>query len=623
MSLLFPLGIAALGALVPLVLLYLLRQKRIEERVSANFLWSRAVEDLRASSLFQRFRAPLLFILQAAAVVLCALAAAGASLDLDVGSVPRRKVVLLDRSASMRTTDEDGRSRFDVAKELATEIVDGLSRSDEASIVAFDVRPEVLSAFTSDAERLRAVVAAAAPRDLPTKIGDALETAVSFCRASRGFDVEIVLLTDGGVEDGLPPVPFPVRYVKVGRSGANQGIAGISLTRTPGEPTQALVRVANGDTIEASRTVVLRRGDDVLDARQATAAPRDETGVLFALPEPAAGATDILQVSLEGRDANPGDDSVRVVLRPAVPRTGLVVRAAPSLHLDPERLSRLRPGLAVIGVSMDEARAAIAAGSPRVDLVVWDGVAPSEPVDVPAQIFVDCVPPGSGLTVAATMRDPLVIDWSRTHATTARCQFDDVFVLEAKKLAGAERSLALVESTGGPLVLLTPVPGREVVVVAFDPAKSNLPLKLAWPLFLANSVDALLAASDRGADDSIRRTGDALPLDTGRGPWTADTPGAKGVPCEPDPMGRPLHRRTWEAGVHDLRDRTGAVVPWSFATLDAREVDVAPRDTIVLGESVAATDPTSLRRNLLLRDPLLLAVLGLLLVEWAVWCGRR
>ena len=139
MSLLFPLGIAALGALVPLVLLYLLRQKRIEERVSANFLWSRAVEDLRASSLFQRFRAPLLFILQAAAVVLCALAAAGASLDLDVGSVPRRKVVLLDRSASMRTTDEDGRSRFDVAKELATEIVDGLSRSDEASIVAFSV----------------------------------------------------------------------------------------------------------------------------------------------------------------------------------------------------------------------------------------------------------------------------------------------------------------------------------------------------------------------------------------------------------------------------------------------------------------------------------------------------
>ena len=37
------------------------------------------------------------------------------------------------------------------------------------------------------------------------------------------------------------------------------------------------------------------------------------------------------------------------------------------------------------------------------------------------------------------------------------------------------------------------MPGREVVVLAFDPAASNLPLKLAWPLLLANTLDHLLA----------------------------------------------------------------------------------------------------------------------------------
>jgi hypothetical protein len=50
---------------------------------------------------------------------------------------------------------------------------------------------------------------------------------------------------------------------------------------------------------------------------------------------------------------------------------------------------------------------------------------------------------------------------------------------------------------------------------------------------------------------------------------------------------------------------------------------VAPREKLVVGGDAKVSDPAGLRRNLLLRDPLLAAVLGLLLLEWAVWCGRR
>ena len=59
MSFLFPLGMAALGMLAPLIVLYLLKQKRQERRIPASFLWQHALEDLRASSLFQRLRTPL------------------------------------------------------------------------------------------------------------------------------------------------------------------------------------------------------------------------------------------------------------------------------------------------------------------------------------------------------------------------------------------------------------------------------------------------------------------------------------------------------------------------------------------------------------------------------------
>ena len=131
MSFLFPLGMAALAMLVPLVVLYLLKQKREEHRIPASFLWQHALEDLRASSLFQRLRTPLLFFLQAAAVILFGLAAAGASLDSDAGDAPRRVILVVDRSRSMQAADEDDRTRMEVAKELCRDAVDGLRGSDE------------------------------------------------------------------------------------------------------------------------------------------------------------------------------------------------------------------------------------------------------------------------------------------------------------------------------------------------------------------------------------------------------------------------------------------------------------------------------------------------------------
>lgn len=622
MSLLFPLGMAAAGALVPLVVLYLLKQKRIEQRVPANFLWARAMEDLRASSLFQRFRAPLLFLLQSAAILLCALAAAGASLDLDVGDAPRHVILLLDRSASMKTADEDGRPRFEAARELAGDLVDGLSATDEMMIVAFDRRSEVACAFTPDARRLAETLAGLAPRDLPTRLAEALETAVSFARASKGFAPEIVVISDGCVEDDLPPVPFPVKFARVGASGANQGITSLQVSRLAGEPAQVFVRVDNADTEAARRTVALRKGAEVVDARQADVGPGGDTTVWFEIPDSGETAAEEWSVRLEGRDVQPADDVVPFVRRPVLARTGLVVRREPSIHLDPDKVSRLRPGLVLVGATPEDAAAVIAARTPRVDLVIYDGEAPAALPDVPAQIYVNCLPPGAGLSDGGTMADPIVVDWSRTHPTTARCQFDDVLVLEAKKVLGHERSLPLVESTGGPIVLLTPVPGREVLVVAFDPARSNLPLKLAWPLFLANSLDHLLGAADREGEEPLLPTGTPLPLGAG-GPYTVTLPDGTATEVLADPSGKCVFTAGHRTGIHRVKGPTGEERLAAFALLDADEVRVAPREKLVLGGEARASDPSGLRRNLLLRDPLLLAVLGLLVLEWAVWCGRR
>ena len=78
------------------------------------------------------------------------------------------------------------------------------------------------------------------------------------------------------------------------------------------------------------------------------------------------------------------------------------------------------------------------------DFVLYDGVAPTTLADVAAQLYVNCLPPSSGLTNTGTLDYPIIIDWERTHPATSRLSFDDVVVLEALKLSGAERSAALV-----------------------------------------------------------------------------------------------------------------------------------------------------------------------------------
>jgi len=621
MSLLFPLGMAALGALLPLVVLYILKQRRQEHVVPAAFLWRHALEDLRASSLFQRLRTPLLFFLQAAAIALFALAAAGASLDLDVGDQPRRIVLVVDRSRSMNATDEDGQTRMEVARELCLDAIDGLRGADELMLVAFDRDAEVVVAFTGDETLLTNAVEDLHTRDLGSRPAAALRLSGSFAKASPGFAPEVIVVSDGAVTGDLPLLSCEVKFVRVGESDANQGIAEARLTSVPGEPPQLFVRVDNGASTPTTRTLVLLRDGEVADARELTLAPDGEDVAFFELSEPEGDDPVVLEVRLDGEDVLPDDDRVQLIQRPAVPRFGLLVRDTPTGYLDARKLEALHPGLAMVELTPAEALASIDGGT-RVDLIVYDGIAPEKIPDVPGQIYVNALPPESGLTEAGRQEYPIIIDWEHTHPVTVRCQFDDVFVEESALLRGHERSEVLVDTTGGPLILLTPVPGREVLVIAFDPAASNLPLKLAWPLLLANSLDHLLAEVRLDHEAPVFPTGSVIRAEDGV-PFTVTTPAGDEIEAQPALDGRPQCRETFQAGLYEVTPKDGEPDLRSFALLDSDEIRIGPKDELVLGEDTVQASPGSIRRNYLLRDPLLLLALGILLLEWALWCGRR
>src|SRR5216683_3232612 len=125
LQLIAPAGLLALLALPAILLLYILKVKRPEVRVSTIMFWRRHLADRQANAPWQRLRRSLLLIVQLAAALAIALALIRPGV-IGAAGVGTTTVILLDASPSMRTTDVDP-NRFAVAQAQAKQRADQLS----------------------------------------------------------------------------------------------------------------------------------------------------------------------------------------------------------------------------------------------------------------------------------------------------------------------------------------------------------------------------------------------------------------------------------------------------------------------------------------------------------------
>src|SRR5688572_6730857 len=136
-----------LGAII--IFFYLLKLKRKRRVVPSVFLWQRAMEEIEANAPFRKLRRNLLLLLQLLALAALVFALARPLVTtraLAAGST----VIIIDSSASMGARDEDGGSRVDRAKQLAREMIRGLSGGDRAAVIESSARVTVRSPLTSD-----------------------------------------------------------------------------------------------------------------------------------------------------------------------------------------------------------------------------------------------------------------------------------------------------------------------------------------------------------------------------------------------------------------------------------------------------------------------------------------
>jgi VWA domain-containing protein/aerotolerance regulator-like protein len=505
-----PGGFWLLTALVPLVVLYILKVRRERRIVASTWLWAEAQRDVLARSPFRRLRAQVPLAVQALALAALAFALARPT-TRHRALLGGHVAIVVDTSASMGArAAPEGPRRIDLARQAALDALTALAPGADAMVLAAGREARVAAPLDRDVKRLQDVVEGLDADDVEGDLGAAVALAVDRLR-QLGGEARVVVFTDGNLArpDSLQGVALPTEVVLVGGEAENTALVRVDV-RSGADPVtrrdevQAFALLGHYGKRPRDVFVTLRLDgtDAPLASRRLLLQPGERAPVVLTF-EPAAGDRGkglVLEVS--PRDAMPSDDVAYARVPAGQRQPALLVsrRGSPWLEraLASDSLVELWKG------GPDEAkRAQFGEGA----LYVYDGLCPEAP---PAGDFlVVAPPPGSclGVPVGAAREAPTLTSWAEGDARFRFLTLDGVSVARATPL-GAEGAAALVKSGDGVLAADASPPGRSGTVVGFDVGDSNWPLRASFVLFVRNVVELARAHRENGAGSG--RAGEAL-----------------------------------------------------------------------------------------------------------------
>lgn len=455
-------NLAAPGALwgllvLPLiVLLYMLRTRRHDLPVSSLLLWQRARRDLAAHRPVRRFERSLLLLLQLLAAALLVFALARPQLHLP-GTADLGTVIVIDTSASMQARDITP-SRFAAAVAQAQAVIDAAPGA--VMIIDAAASPRIASPFV-DAPAAHRTLAALRPTDGLSRVDHAVTLALGQ-RSPGGMRVDVFTDRAGIVLPG-------VRYHVVGTSPANVGIAAVAIEQVE-SGSVLVVQVHNAGTRAERVPLLVTQGTRRLATRTVTAGAGTVTSV--ALPVSASG---VVRVTLGHEDVLSVDNTAHVIAGARPPR---VVVAGVSDRV-------LAEALAAIPVRFTPTQRITPEALAAADVVILNRTPPAE-LPPGNYLLLGTTAPNLPLQATGRVRAPQVLRWAVRHPVMRYVTLEDVTIGEALRLVPKGGEVLAEGET--PLVWAYEGDGVRAIVSAFTLDQSDLPLHVAFPIFLQNAL---------------------------------------------------------------------------------------------------------------------------------------
>lgn len=633
-----PWGALAFALLIPLLLLYLLKQRYEEQTVPSVLLWDAALTQWEAAHPWQRWRKNLLFFLQAAAICLLALALMRPIRPVE--GLGRDKVLLVDVSLSMQAVEEGDASRLDRAKAAARSLVETMRPGEEISLMTAGMQNEWLAHRSTDKGELLRLIDGIAPGYGTSQPEEALKLAEALYGGSAdGAETPGEAGNPGGETPAAENLPtlhiFTDRDLSavggsavlhnLARNAANAAVTRLSYGRSSsGDLTVLGVIQNNGPATTLS--MELWADGALLDVQEIHAETDAAANVLF---EGIDGGASQLILALGDPDALEADNRAHCAVAEGSGRR-ILLRTQRNVFL--EKALLLREDVELYKSGADETlptgnfQLLVLDGGPGMDAPPEgeESDAPDDapPTEMPHMWTFAPQADGDWFTVAdappAALRPA---DSPLARALFQHVDWDNLRLAEAVALQPTDPAAEILLYMGdAPLIVAREREGRKELVFGFDLHNSNLPLEKDFPILVQNALGWFLPLQNGGGGQLAVGQSASIPLLAETKQYDLHLPGGQTLKGQTQRQ----YENTILPGFYTAIQYGEDGQPLgqdSFAVNAAAGAESELRTAPAGGASGAETAENGVLRNQTLLPLFILAALLVLLVEW--WAYHR
>jgi hypothetical protein len=251
------------------------------------------------------------------------------------------------------------------------------------------------------------------------------------------------------------------------------------------------------------------------------------------------------------------------------------------------------------------------------DCVVSEGAAGAELISAgrPALLINPVDAPGLW-RVAGQIEHTEITSVDRAHPVNNFLSYADLHIESASRRETAPWLRPIVASGSDALVSAGDDGRRRVVLVGFDLSKSDLPLKVEFPILLANSI-AWLSGRDSASAERAIRAGEPARIPTEAAMLTITTPAGSAREVAPRD-GAVSFADTMRAGAYEVE----GAPPFGVSLLAESESNTAPRDSVRTREGEITGEASEFTSEREAWRWVAIAALIFLTAEWLVYHRR-
>jgi hypothetical protein len=478
MQFLTPGMLAVLGLIPILILIHTLKPKPRQVDVTTLFLWQEVLRERSSQLTFARLKKNLPLLFQIAMVLIAALALAKPIWRHDT-SKRGNMILVLDTSASMKAKSVSG-TRFDVAGEKAVELIDQRDADQKILIVEAGNKPVVKSGFLDNPNQAKNIIKSLGPTDAPAELEDAIYLALSFVDPTNADTLYLITDGAGGDFSALVENHPNIKPIIVAGGSHNVGITKFEFRQELDhrDRYEIMLEIKNFNPTLIECPILLSIDNVTIFDNAITFDAFEKKLLIF----PYSGLiTGIAKAILEIDDDFAVDNHAFLSLNASKDIWVLLVSKGNQFL---KKLLEVYPNFKVNSVK-EIIPSSWIEQTQRHDIVIVDRM------DFPETakgnfLLIDAYSPSIPILKTGQVRFPKNLDWNRKSPLMSNINLGGLIIEQGSRLQVGKRLQPVVESTQTGLVYTYEEGGLRAVLLGFDLTKSDLPLRVAFPVMMSN-----------------------------------------------------------------------------------------------------------------------------------------